>query len=211
MQFSVTFRQMDGTDALREYARDRVQRIKKYFPDPIAVHVTMGTERHNHRVDIAVQLHNGLSLGGHEATENMYSSIDMALAKIERQVRRYKDKLRDHKGKTGLEPIAWSHTVLAEQAEQAQFEEEAAAAAHLQHDAAARAASDADHVVTKTEKFMADPLSVPAAIMQLNLMDRQFLVFQNEDTSRVNVVYRRVDGSYGLIDTGAEPDGEPVA
>ena len=202
MQFSVTFRQMDGTDALRDYARDRVQRIKKYLPDPIAVHVTMGTERHNHHVDISVQLHNGLSIAGHEASENMYSSIDLALAKIERQVRRYKDKLRHHKGRPGLEPIAWSHSVLAE-SELRQEQEEAAAAAHLQHDAAAKAASDADHVVMKTEKFMADPLSVPAAIMQLNLMHRQFLVFQNEDTCRVNVVYRRDDGSYGLIDTGA--------
>jgi putative sigma-54 modulation protein len=211
MQFSVTFRQMDGTDALRDYAHDRVQRIRKYLPDPIAVHVTMGTERHNHLVDINVQLHNGLSIAGHETTENMYSSIDLALAKIERQVRRYKEKLRHHKGKVGLEPVAWSHSVLSEQAERLQQQEEAAAAAHLQNDAAARAASDADHVVMKTEKFVADPLSVPAAIMQLNLTDRQFLVFQNEDSLRVNVVYRRDDGSYGLIDTGAGNGEDPLA
>jgi putative sigma-54 modulation protein len=93
MQFSVTFRRMEASDALKEYAKDRVQKIRKYFPDPIAAHVTMCTERHNHRVDVSLQLHNGLTLAGHETTENMYSSIDLCIAKIERQVRKYKGKL----------------------------------------------------------------------------------------------------------------------
>ncbi len=97
MQFSVTFRHMEATEALKDYAKEKVQRIRKYFPDPIAVHVVMSTERYNHRADVNVQLHNGLKIAGSEATENMYSSIDLVVAKIERQVRRYKDKLRDHK------------------------------------------------------------------------------------------------------------------
>ena len=97
MQFSVTFRHMEATEALKNYAKDRLGRIKKYFPDPIACHVVLSTERHNHRVDVNLQLHNGFKVAGHESTENMYSSIDLVSAKIERQVRRYKDKLREHK------------------------------------------------------------------------------------------------------------------
>ena len=116
MQFSVTFRHMEATEALKIYAREKMERIKKYFPDPISVHVVMSTERgYNHRVDVTLQLHNGLTVAGHEATENMYSSLDLVTAKIERQVRRYKDKLRAHKGRHAhIEPIAWSHSVVAE-------------------------------------------------------------------------------------------------
>src|SRR5262245_10672501 len=115
MQFSVTFRRMEATEALKEYAKDRIQRIRKYFPDPIAAHIVMSTERYNHRVDVNLQLHNGLTIAGHESTENMYSSIDLVMAKIERQVRRYKEKLRDHKTREDLEPVAVTHTVLADQ------------------------------------------------------------------------------------------------
>src|SRR5678815_2846326 len=98
MQFSVTFRHMDATDALKGYAKDRLEKIRKYFPDPIMIHVVMSTERFHHKVDVNVQLHNGFKLAGTETTEDMYSSIDLVMAKIERQVRRYKEKLRSHKG-----------------------------------------------------------------------------------------------------------------
>jgi putative sigma-54 modulation protein len=73
MQFSVTFRHMDATEALKNYAKERFERIKKYFPDPIACHVVLSTERYNHRVDVNLQLHNGFKIAGHEITENMYS------------------------------------------------------------------------------------------------------------------------------------------
>ena len=65
MQFAVTFRHMEPTDALKSYARERMERVKKYLPDPIACHVVLSTERHNHRIDVSFQLHNGLSIAGH--------------------------------------------------------------------------------------------------------------------------------------------------
>ncbi|RMH43240.1 MAG: ribosome-associated translation inhibitor RaiA [Deltaproteobacteria bacterium] len=188
MQFSVTFRQMEATDALKDYAKERMQRIKKYFPDPISCHVVMSTERYKHRVDVNLQLHNGLQIAGHEATEDMYSSIDLVVAKIERQVRRYKDKLRDHKPRTDVTPMPYAHTVLEETpAPDARPPEPAPPAPR----------------VVKRDKFVAHPLTVDEAIMQLNLADLQFLVFRNADTGQVNVVYRRDDDSYGLIETEA--------
>jgi putative sigma-54 modulation protein len=218
MQFSVTFRQMEATEALKEYARDRMERIRKYFPDPIAVHVVLSTERgYKHRVDVTMQLHNGLTVAGHEASESMFSSIDLVTAKIERQVRRYKDKLREHKARTTLPPVPWSHTVVAEHDHAEPELAEAAppsmtvatalatppepahpAGAHTTTTPAAR-----EHVVVETEKFHANLLSVSEAIMQLNLLDQLFLVFRHNETGRVNVVYRRDDGRYGLIDAEA--------
>jgi putative sigma-54 modulation protein len=192
MQFSVTFRHMEATDALKDYAEDRIQRIKKYFPDPIACHVVMSTERYNHRVDVNLQLHNGLQLAGHESTENMYSSIDLVVAKIERQVRRYKGKLRKHQVRTEFTPMPVSHSVLEETALEA---------------GAAGASADAEQAVpqvVKSDKFYANPMPVADAVMQLNLTHAQFLVFRCADNGQVNVVYRREDGTYGLIETAPQ-------
>ena len=189
MQFSVTFRHMDATDALKGYAKDRLEKIRKYFPDPISIHVVMSTERFHHKVDVNVQLHNGFKLAGTETTENMYSSIDLVSAKIERQVRRYKEKLRAHKVRD-LEPLPVVHSVIEE--------------AQQPGDGARQpAASDADeqHVVIKRETFRAEPMSASEAIMQLNLIDAAFLIFRNDQTGLINVVYKRNDGAYGLIET----------
>jgi putative sigma-54 modulation protein len=217
MQFSVTFRQMEATEALKEYARDRMERIRKYFPDPIAVHVVMSTERgYKHRVDVTMQLHNGLTVAGHEASDSMFSSIDLVTAKIERQVRRYKDKLRTHKARTTLPPVPWSHTVLSEDGHEPEIAEAApssiAVASALatppveSTSPAQTAPQNGEPAVVKTEKFHANPLSVSEAIMQLNLLDQLFLVFRHNETGRVNVVYRRDDGRYGLIEAeGAAP------
>lgn len=225
MQLSVTFRQMEATDALKDYARERMERIKKYFPDPIAVHVVMSTERgYKHRVDVTMQLHNGLTVAGREASDSMFSSIDLVIAKIERQVRRYKEKLRTHKARNTLSPVPWSHTVVAE-SEQITDEVAESAPANIAVGSALAAtapvpesapapadapapATDAPMVV-KTQKFHANPMSVAEAIMQLNLLDHVFLVFRHDETGRVNVVYRRDDGRYGLIE--AEPEAMAIA
>lgn len=206
MQLSVTFRQMEATDALKDYARERMERIKKYFPDPIAVHVVMSTERgYKHRVDVTMQLHNGLTVAGREASESMFSSIDLVIAKIERQVRRYKDKLRTHKARTSLSPLPWSHTVVAESEHADPDVAEAVPADMAVTPALAQGAAAIDApVVVKTEKFHANPMSVAEAIMQLNLLDHVFLVFRHDETGRVNVVYRRDDGRYGLIEAAPE-------
>src|SRR5437763_1957164 len=115
MQFAVTFRHMEPTDALKAYARERMERVRKYLPDPIACHVVLSTERHNHRIDVAFQLHNGLSIAGHETTENMYSSIDLCIAKIERQVRKYKGKLEGMRARPHhVVALPWSHSIIDE-------------------------------------------------------------------------------------------------
>jgi putative sigma-54 modulation protein len=200
MQFSVTFRHMEATEALKSYARERLEKIRKYFPDPISVNVVMSTERgYSHRVDVTLQLHNGLTVAGHETTENMYSSIDLVAAKIERQVRKYKDRLRTHKGKQASAPVSWSHSVVTETEADAEVEEGQIAASAL---------AEPKPSITKTEKFEAIPMSVDEAIMQLNLAHKQFLVFCHDRTGSINVVYRLEDDSYGLIETAVNATAE---
>ncbi len=197
MQFSVTFRHMEPTDSLKAYARERMERIRKYLPDPISCHVVMSTERHNHRIEVNFQLHNGLSIAGHETTENMYSSIDLCIAKIERQVRKYKGKLEERRTRPhGVEPLPWSHSIVKEA-----FHGIEEPPDHDENQADNRSM---DFKVVRTEKFHANPMSIADAIVQLNLLHENFLVFRSDTDQKVAVVYRREDGSYGLIETGAQ-------
>lgn len=185
MQFQVTFRHMEATDALKEYAEKRIERFGKYFSDPIACHVTMTTEKYNHRVDVNLQLKNGFKIAGTETTENMYSSIDMVAAKIERQVRRYKDKLRDRKVRKS--PIPVFHSLIAEV--EASVAEQAAQEPPAPN-------------ITAREQIEVGDMSVSDAIMQLNLLHEHFYVFRDTETNAISVVYRHADGGYGLIETG---------
>ena len=196
MQFSVTFRHMEPTDALKAYAKERMDRIRKYLPDPIACHVVFSTERHNHRIDVNFQLHNGLTVAGHETTENMYSSIDLVIAKIERQVRKYKGKVGTQRQRPHhVEPLPWSHSIV-EEAFHGLLPGQTA-------EPGADQSPPTDGVkVVKTENFHANPLTVADAIAQMNLAHEDFLVFRSvEADNRVAVIYRRKDGAYGLIET----------
>ncbi|HEY2747669.1 MAG TPA: ribosome-associated translation inhibitor RaiA [Polyangia bacterium] len=199
MQLSVTFRHMDSTDALREYAKEKVERIRKYFPDPIKAHVVLVCDRgYNHTADVMITLHNGLVIKGVETTEDMYSSIDLVMAKIERQVRRYKEKIRSHKGAEGLHgQREIIHSVLAEPAE---VEGGKPGNGHA-HQAL-------EPEIIKKSKFFAKPLTPNEAVMQMNLLNNDFLVFTNAASHEVNVVYRRGDGTYGLIETGQNGGGK---
>jgi putative sigma-54 modulation protein len=185
MQLSVTFRHMEPSDALKTHAREKLEKIKRFFPDPISAHVVLGTERgYQHHADVNIQLHNGLVIKGTEITEDMYSSIDLVMAKIERQVRKYHDKIRGHKERTDLSsmPVAY-HVLETEEPVEGQQDGKPAS-------------------ILTTEHIQARTLSVDEALLQLNLLGQPFLVFRNSKSSQVNVVYRRDDGKYGLIETG---------
>jgi putative sigma-54 modulation protein len=193
MQLSVTFRHMDSTEALKDYAREKIERVRKYFPDPIKAHVVLACDRgYNHIADVNIVLHNGIVIAGRETTEDMYSSIDLVMAKIERQVRRYKEKIRHHKG---LESIHGQreivHSVISDPTH-----------ASTGANGNAVSADAAEPNIIKKSKFWAKPMTTKEAVMQMNLLNNDFLVFTNASTHEVNVVYRRGDGTYGLIETG---------
>jgi putative sigma-54 modulation protein len=192
MQFSVTFRHMEASEAVRQYAREKVDKIKKYVPDPIFAHFVVGTNRgYQHAVDVHIQLHNGLAIKGSETSEDMYSSIDLVMDKIERQVRRYKERIRHHKAKDGGLSELWEHVIEAEP----NVDETPTSAPPV--------AAKVPRPQIAPEKLQVHALKADEAVMQLDLLHRQFLVFRNAENGKICVVYRRDDGNYGLIDTGA--------
>jgi putative sigma-54 modulation protein len=201
MQLSTTFRHMDASQAVREYSEEKLEKIRKYFhKDPIAAHAVFSVERgFNHVADINITLPSGLVINAKETTEDMYSSIDLAVARIERQVRKWKDKIRDHKPHDQQISLR-ERVILAETIEPE-------AGLPLEVNEMPRAFGVSAPVapafnVIKEETFTVPTLRIHDAVMQLNLLGSQFLVFSDLDSKHVSVVYRRSDGNYGLIETG---------
>ena len=95
MQVSVTFRHMDPTDALKEYAEDKIARLQKYVDWPVEVHVVLSTEKFEHVAEVTATTR-GSAFKGSERAEDMYASIDGAVEKVERQVVKYKERVKSH-------------------------------------------------------------------------------------------------------------------
>ncbi|MEP6655033.1 MAG: ribosome-associated translation inhibitor RaiA [Myxococcales bacterium] len=203
MQLSTTFRHMDASQAVREYSEEKLEKIRKYFhKDPIAAHAVFSVERgFNHVADINITLPSGLVINAKETTEDMYSSIDLAVARIERQVRKWKEKIRDHKPHDQQISLR-ERVILAETIEPD-------AGLPLEMTETPRGSGVSAPVapafnVIKEETFTVPTLRIHDAVMQLNLLGSQFLVFSDADSKHVSVVYRRSDGNYGLIETGRD-------
>lgn len=205
MQVSFTFRNVDSSETLKDYAREKLERINKYFPDPIKAHIVFSQQRgYLFDVDVQITLHNGLTVKGDEATEDMHSSIDLVMAKIERQLRRFKDRIRDHKPQQGPHRhflhsvVSFSPEIPTQDAEQPSHAEPTASASQ-----SAPSQKSGPRVI-REQKFVAVPMTVEEAIMRMNLQHDPFLVFNNVVTHEINVVYRRNDDTYGLIETTRE-------
>jgi putative sigma-54 modulation protein len=207
---------MDASQAVREYAAEKLDKIRKYFnKDPISAHAVFAVERgFNHVADINITLPNGIVINAKEVTEDMYSSIDLATARIERQVRKWKEKIRDHKPHGGPGSQFREVVIPAEELEpQPSGAGDGKAAKGEKAERAEKAgkakAPSPGFRVVKDETFSARSMTVEDAVMQLNLLGDELIVFTDAGTKRISILYRRKDGNYGLIETGTS--GAPAA
>lgn len=175
MRFEIRGKNIDVTDALKEYTSKRLSKLEKYFEDVKDAQVALSVEGDRHKVEVTIPL-NGIILRGEEATEDMYSSIDLVEEKLEKQLDKYKTKLyRSHRG-TGLKK-AWHGDAPPENARAVE-----------------------KFKIVRTKRFALKPMDEEEAIMQMNLLGHNFFVFYNSNTDEVNVVYKRKDCNYGLIE-----------
>lgn len=191
MQLNITFRNLDATDALKQYASEKIERVHKYLDRAGEAHVVLSLERHLHHADISIHAGTFL-LRGREKSEDMYASIDLAMDKIERQLRRYKEKLKRHHGRERVHhrQEMLNHRRVRYDVLEVQPPEEPTG-----EEIAPR--------VIRTNEIVVKPMSVDEAVMQLDLMNSDILVFTNSASHQMNVVYRRKDGHYGLIEATA--------
>ena len=184
MQLNITFRHLDPIDSLKNYAREKVERVNKYLDKATEAHVVLSLEKHLHHADISIQSGSFL-LRGRDRSEDMYASIDLAMDKIERQLKRYKEKLKTHHGR---ERVHHRQSLIRH---------------HVYEGPGPVAEISETPKVVKTNEFLAHPMGMEEAIMQMDLMNNQFYVFTNSTTMEMNVVYHRKDGTIGLIEASA--------
>jgi len=192
MQVSVTFRHIEATDALRVHAERRVERIAKYVHRPIDAHVILSVNKRRHGAEIVLNA-DRTTLSAKEETGDLYSAIDLAAEKLEQQARKHTSKLKKHKG-GARSPRGAAAEAPAPPATEA-------SGPGLRVDVIRADSFDRRNGpdVIKTKRLPVRPMSVEEAVMQMDLMSNEFLVFRNAATNALSVVYRRKDGNYGLI------------
>lgn len=174
MQITVLGRHMELTDALRQYAVERFGRIERYLPHNTHTTITLSVVKKVHHFAEATIKGDGVLIQASEETEEMYASIDLLLEKIERRVRKYKEKLVNHK------------TQALKTVDLADSEE-----VHPE---------DRIPQIIKTKRFDLKPMLPEEAVMQMELLDKHFFIFNNAGNGQVSVLYRRKDGNVGLIE-----------
>ncbi len=180
MEVNVTFRHMESSEALRKYAEEKTGRILKYLFEPVEVHWVLSVEKIRHIADATV-VANGVTMKAQEDTQDMYSAIDSVIDKLENQVRRHKERVKDHKPHS--EPQSIRYIPQAE-----------------------GAAGKPARIVKKENQFV-KPMSVEEAAMQMDVAGNDFLVFTDSSTGNICVIYRLSGGDFGLIE--ARTKGRP--
>ena len=173
MDITVTFRHVDSTESIKEYAEDKLSKIDKYFDFPIEAHVVLTAEKFRRMADVTLNV-NGTVIKAEDETEDMYSAIDQVMDKIEIQVKRYRDKIRNRRTKSE-NPLNIGQT-----------------------EEAVDLGADEPGIVA--EKLVAKPMDPEEAAMQFTMSQQDFLVFRNSRSGDINVVYKRKDGNLGLIE-----------
>lgn len=191
MQVNVTFRHIEATDALRRHVETRVQRIAKYLRRPIDAHVILSVVKRRHVAEIILNGDRKM-LSAKEETDDLYAAIDAATDKLEQRARKHRGKLKSHK--LPALPVRRGAEALPSPPV------ESGVGLRMNVIRADSFARRNGPDVIKSSRLPVKPMSVEEAVMQMDLMSTDFLVFRNAATDSLSVVYRRKDGNYGLIE-----------
>lgn len=176
MEISVTYRHLDPNENLKKYAEEKVSRIKKYLDRRVKAGVVLAMEKRRYIAEVNITGDGIMFTSKEVSTENLFSAIDLVMDKVMRQAGRYKTKLKKRKSLSGF---SIRHNIIS-------FES---------------MSENREPKVIHTENYFVKPMTIEEAVMQLNLIKNEFLVFTNAQSNRVNVLYQRQDGNYGLIES----------
>ena len=177
MDISITGRHLDITPAIKEYAQKKLAHIHVDFPRILSAHYIVEVDKFRHVAELVVHCGNHLTIEARAVSEDLYASLDAVVDKVARQMLKYKTKIQNHRPRHHV-PMHLAEDVLT----------------HDLHE------DEGKHSIVRTEQFAIKPMSVDEAVLQLELLEgRQFLVFLNADLQKINVLYRRKNGDFGLV------------
>ena len=172
MQTSVTFKNLDPSETLKSYVTDKLNRFDRLLDNPAEANVVLSVEKFRHIAEINIA-GDRLNINGKEETIDMYSAIDMVLDKLGKQIKKGKQKIRERRSGSRAKNFA--------------IEREA------------NPSEEETEKLVKVKNIEFKPMDVEEAVLQMDLVNDNFLVFTNSESDAVNVLYRRKDGHYGLI------------
>ncbi|MFD0050246.1 ribosome hibernation-promoting factor, HPF/YfiA family [Actinomycetes bacterium NPDC127524] len=185
MNYNVRGENIEVTPAIREYIEKKVGKLERYFNDAPNSNVLVNLKVNNtnsSKVEVTIPMPN-LVLRAEEENPDMYAAIDLINDKLERQIRKHKTKVnRKFRGPGGATQEMFATTL-----------EEAEAVPAVEED-------ESDLEVVRNKRFDLKPMDSEEAILQMNMLGHNFFVYTNAETNTTNVVYRRKDGRYGLIE-----------
>ncbi len=188
MSLQVTGKNVEAGGAFQEYITEKIANVLgKYIGPEIGGHVRLEKERTGFRTDCSIRLKTGLLLETHGAGDDAYASADAAVDRLEKRVRRYKRRLKNHHNPRGAQELGAAVPVRDLVVEVDQSGE------------AEKALQDHPVIIAEHQRDLCE-LSVSEAVMRLDLTDNAFLMFRNAGNGNINVVYRRQDGNIGWID-----------
>ena len=176
MKYVITGRNMEVSEGLRQYVEKKFSKLDYYFTDDTEIHVTLSKQRGDEKVEVTIPMR-GTTVHAEETSQDMYLTIDLLQDIIERQLRRNRKKLIDRR--QSAESVS---NLFLENQKDEEFEEEK------------------EIKIVRTKKFAMKPMDPEEACFQMEMSGHTFYVFLNSDTDEVNVVYKRKDGNYGLIE-----------
>lgn len=176
MNIAFYFKNFEPSPGLREYAAKRFDKLAKYMPnaDNAEVVVTLLVEKTRQIADVVIDA-DAMHISAHERSDDMYSTIDMITDKLEAQVRKMREKMKDRR-KAASSDVTMGVVSLTDEGKVQAIEE--------------------------SDKYSPKPMNVEEAAEQINAMKYEFLVFFNSEAERINVIYKRKNGDFGLIDPG---------
>lgn len=174
MKVTVIAKNIDLTPALKEMVEKKISKLDRYFEPSITARATLSVQKNRQKIEVTIPF-NGVILRGEETTEDLYKSIDLVEDKLERQIRKQRTKLARKNSSGSLRYPDFNAVEFKEEPED-------------------------DSKVVKTKSFNVKPMSSEEAILQMELLGHNFFVYQDADTSKVSVMYKRKDGNYGLIE-----------
>ncbi|MEZ7170443.1 ribosome hibernation-promoting factor, HPF/YfiA family [Sporosarcina sp. OR05] len=185
LDFNIRGENLEVTPAIREYVEKKVQKLERYFTEGANATAHVNLKVYNDRqtkVEITIPMKN-LTLRAEERHDDMYAAIDLIVDKLERQIRKYKTRVnRKFREREGV--AAFLQSVEKEK----NVQEEAA------HD-------EAEFQVVRTKQFDLKPMDQEEAILQMNMLGHSFFIFTDAESDGTQIVYKRRDGKYGLIET----------
>lgn len=175
MKISVTFRNGEGENWQKDYAEEKMQKLNKYLDAPAEAHIVVSIEKFRNTTEINLSS-NGWNINAKEEAKDMRIAIDRCVDKIEKQLKKQREKVRQHKPKSIRRAHEKSNVREAEEA-------------------------SAVTKIAETRKVILKPMSFEEALMEIEETKDRFIIFRDSSSENVSVVYRRDDGNFTLIET----------